>query len=367
MNRPSNSQPAVCFVHKLIYDYRLSFYRLFASNRDRMPGEMEIIHSSKRMLCRDGDPVEVSVRETVVLGLRWQWLDVGRLHRTEVVVALFDVHYLSSIMHCIMRPRSVIWIWWGIGFGGSWIANMLRVILAQMSDGVALYMPRAVRDFSAAGVPRRLLFCAPNTVHVLYTRQKYSGEKRKNIVFFGGLKFRKRVDLLIDAYAMAYRAGIFLGNLEIVGDGACFAALQKQASDLNISHTVLFHGNLYDGPELTAVFSRALAMVSPGQAGLSILHCFAHGVPVVVGDGAISGGELDNIHDLQNGIVYGRNRKIKDLEAALYWIALNQDRVIEMGKAAALYYQQNMTIEHLLNAFNEGIKQASVRLEGTVI
>jgi glycosyltransferase involved in cell wall biosynthesis len=336
------------FLHKLVYDYRVSFYEHMAQ---RLNEQLTVVHSGRAMLEGSRLVQEVVVPEIAWLGLRWQRRVSQQIKDADVVVALFDVHYLSSLWHFLCRRRSQRWIWWGIGFGHNPIANKLRVVLARRSDGVALYMPRNLHGFQSAGIPPELLAVAPNTVEVKVPHCNRVAAQRTAFLLLGSLKRRKQANLLIEAFARQQHRLPGSITLEFVGDGECRRELQEQAQALGVGRRTVFHGSITDESVLRPIFARSLAMVSPGQAGLSILHCFAAGVPVVTSAVAISGGELDNIQDNVNGMLYGPGQAVASLDDALELLANCPEESVRMGVNAHAYYCAQMTLGHLVDAF----------------
>lgn len=68
-------------------------------------------------------------------------------------------------------------------------------------------------------------------------------------------------------------------HLKVVGEGPCFDELKAYAvvHDLKVE----FLGAIYDENKLARLISGAVAVVSPGKAGLVVMHSLVYGTPVI--------------------------------------------------------------------------------------
>lgn len=335
----------ILFIHKLIFDYRLSFYEAIAA----IPGfDVTVLHSGKSMKTPDSKFSEVIIPEYSICGLLWQKSALCAAHSADIVVALFDVHYLSTIALSLLPHRFKL-IYWGIGFGKSQIANKFRLYLARKADALALYMPGNASDFIRNGIFEKKIFCAPNTV---YVEKPFFNEdilEKDHFLFLGSLKRRKKADELLVAFKHAFPHFSRKRYIDIIGEGEMMPDLIALVKELNIQEHVRFHGAITDNAVLGPFFRRAIAIVSPGQAGLTILHGFAHGVPIVTFRNAISGGEMENIVDGENGILY--DGSVKDLSAVMIRLSNDLEYSNFLGRNAYKYYMANMTLNHLIASF----------------
>lgn len=339
----------ILYIHKLIHDYRLSFYETLA----KVPGyEVTVLHSGKPMRELGSGFHEIIVPEKSFIGFLWQNQALTEARHYDVVVALFDVHYLSTTVLALL-PRSFKLIFWGIGFGASPIANHMRTLLARRADALALYMPGNISNFDRAGIRKDRIFCVRNTIHVAQPFHCAEAGQKKTFLFIGSLTPRKQLDELVLAFAKCIKACPSKITLEIVGDGDMRDDLRLLVSELKLDDRVHFAGKITDEAALAPFFKRAIAMVSPGQAGLSILHSFACGVPVVAKKHAISGGELENIRNGENGILY--EGSVDDLATILLHLATNLEYALALGRNAFAYYTQSMTLNHSVREFERVI------------
>ena len=193
-----------------------------------------------------------------------------------------------------------------------WDDRIYRMIMRHCAANI-FYMPDPIPVWTRRGVPVETFFVAHNTVAI--TQTPYSPEGRKDFLFVGSLYAQKRVDLLIDAYHEALSSGGSpdgYPKLLIVGGGDEESNLMEKVRRDNLDGQVVFYHAVYDESALSRLFQRALLCISPHQAGLSVLKSFAYGTPFVTREDAITGGELFNIRNGENGMGEERLRAVPE-------------------------------------------------------
>ena len=101
-------------------------------------------------------------------------------------------------------------------------------------------------------------------------------EPPTSLLFVGRLSPSKRVDVVVDAFLRAEDTLPTDVRLVIVGGGSERAALERRAAG---SGRVDFEGHVSSVDALRALYDRALASVSPGDVGLSVVQSLGFGVP----------------------------------------------------------------------------------------
>jgi glycosyltransferase involved in cell wall biosynthesis len=153
------------------------------------------------------------------------------------------------------------------------IASGVRVI--SISDDTS-------EELRLIGVPDAQITRIPNGVGVPL-RQHRDVVGTPTVIYSGRLVQRKRVDLLMRAFAAALQAQSRHALLRIAGDGPELARLRQLATELGICHAVHFSGEL-DHRSLLAELGRAdifvLASESEGMSN-SLLEAMASGLAVI--------------------------------------------------------------------------------------
>jgi glycosyltransferase involved in cell wall biosynthesis len=91
----------------------------------------------------------------------------------------------------------------------------------------------------------------------------------------------------------------------VIGDGAAREALQLRAEAAGVSAHVRWVGALHDEARLAPWFLSASALVHPGAIGLTLLHAFGYGLPVVTHARAQTHGpEFTAMVDGEHGLLY---------------------------------------------------------------
>lgn len=124
-------------------------------------------------------------------------------------------------------------------------------------------------------------------------------KKEQRIVMIGSLTPLKRQELAIRAIHELKKRGRQV-VLDLIGDGVQRETLLAQIKDLDLSDTVVLHGNL-DHPETLLKKASVYLHTSKSEAfGLVLIEAMASGLPVVCTDG---GGNKALIQEGENGFL----------------------------------------------------------------
>lgn len=139
------------------------------------------------------------------------------------------------------------------------------------------------------------------------------------LIFCGRLIKSCKLNLLVEAMAILKRDGVET-SLLLVGDGPEKGSLVQMAKELEVR--VHFYGACYDENILARLIMSANVMVSPGKVGLTAMHGFVYGIPVISHDDAeAQGPEFEAIIHGKTGALFRRD-DVSDLVAAIKkWVA----------------------------------------------
>lgn len=315
---PSTRRPRVLLLQKILPHYRVRlFQELSRSERFEftLGYDPNFVQSSLASVV-DPPGIRVAAVRNRRLGraresdaLVWQQGAAGLVRRGDydAVIAPLTPRIVSNLAVLrAARRRRVAFLWWGHGIGPRHRPRTLQVMvwLARRADAVIFYDRERAQKLIDAGLPTERAFVAPNSIDVeeiIHLRRDVPLAERRSILYVGRLTERKKVDLLIRAFAKA-RPRLPSGTqLTIIGDGSLRAPLEDLTRSLALSECVRFTGPVFDQPQLAPYFNDAWVSVSPGWLGLSVIHSFAFGLPMIVAESQEHAPEISTVRPGVNG------------------------------------------------------------------
>ena len=108
----------------------------------------------------------------------------------------------------------------------------------------------------------------------------------------------------------------------IIGEGLAKKELQAQAKRLGVDHVILWLGAIYQEDEIAPWFLSAKTLIHPNSIGLSLLHAFGYGLPVVTHNNPnYQMPEFLAIENNKNGIMFkyaDNNEMVKSILEAIH-------------------------------------------------
>lgn len=298
----------------------------------------------------------------------------------EVVVAHWNARYVHLLPAIRAAHRRGVGIaLWGHGIGkreSAW-KRAIRERCGRAADAVILYTPGVAADLARSGFDPTRIFIAPNSLdlgpidaataawpddRVARFLGERDGTPGRLIVFLSRLEPDKRVDLLLEAFRTVSASRPDL-RLVILGDGPARASLERMASALGIATRVRFEGAVYDEDRIAPWMRGALCMAYPGPIGLSLMHAFAYGVPVLThGDRQGHGPEIEALVDGSNGLLVPRDDAAA-LAAAIGSLADDRPRRDRLAAEASrtLRAAGGWNLDSMLEGFTRAIEASRLR------
>lgn len=299
---------------------------------------------------------------------------------SEVVVAHWNARYVHLLPAIRAAHRRGVGIaLWGHGIGkreSAW-KRAIRERCGRAADAVILYTPGVAAELTRSGFDPRRIFVAPNSLDLepidaaiaawpddrvarfLAGRGCTPG---RVVVFLSRLEPDKRVDLLLEAFRAASGSRPDL-RLAILGDGPARSSLERMAVGLGIASKVRFEGAVYDEDRIAPWMRGALLMAYPGPIGLSLMHAFAYGAPVVThGDRQGHGPEIEALVDGANGQLVPRDDAAA-LASAIGALADDRPRRdrLAAGAARTLRSAGGWNLDSMVDGFSRAIEASRRR------
>lgn len=257
--------------------------------------------------------------------------------------------------------RSKYWdrlIGWGHHKGrttGNKLAEWFRFWFFKKFRALVFYESQTRDEYLKKGFDKDRLFVANNTQYVDNSTVNLY-EQRDSFIYVGRIQERKRVDMALDAFA------VFLKKtkeenvkFKIVGGGDP-SGLVAKVQDLGIDNYVEFEGPVHEEVKLAYYYNHAYAYISPGHVGLGVLHSLAFGVPVITCKGRKHSLEIINCNS-ENSFLVDFNKE--SISEAMYQLYADETLRKNMSKAAYNYYQENCTIDKMVDGVDDAIKYIS--------
>ncbi|MFC1531367.1 glycosyltransferase [Gemmatimonadota bacterium] len=168
---------------------------------------------------------------------------------------------------------------------------------------------------------------------------------------------QNRVDRLIQAAALLRQTHPDV-KVIIVGDGPDLPRLQSLTSSLALTTNILFLGAIYDEEDLAPWFQAATVFCYPQNIGLSLLHAFGYGLPVVTSDAvACHNPEIAALEPNVNGLMY-QHASIEDLASKLRVVFDSPELRQRLSAGALRTVEEEYTLKRMVDGLETAIRFA---------
>lgn len=332
-------------IQKYIPHYRYIFFKLLSESVD-----LTVVHSDPEFNKRDVDfKVKfIPIKKIYFLEIQYGLLKFISKEKPNYLVVMMDLHFLHVFILGIVNFLKLKIIWWGPWITDFNLANRIRLFFMKKYPSI-LYSENHKIDFINRNINPKKLFVSNNTIGVSKRVKSFNQNKKNNILFIGSLNERKGLIEMLE---------IFNNNIHLIPNEVVFVIIGngimkneiksfiKNNSDLK--SRIILKGKITNSDLLNKHFSRSLISISINQAGLSVLHSFANGVPFLTLENSISGGEKWNIKNDVTGYLCKNKEEFKD---KLIFYVNNPEICLKMGKEAYKYYDTYATPELMVSNF----------------
>ena len=147
----------------------------------------------------------------------------------------------------------------------------------------------------------------------------------------------------------------------LIGNGRDDQRLRSLVKELNCDSNVLFTGPIYEEQQLAPWFLSSSVFCYPSNIGLSLMHAFNYGLPVVLGDDFDRcNPEIYAFENGSNGITF-QDGDFTSLANCLLKLLSDQD-LLQRLSDGAIKTSQSITLERFVDGYAEAIRFAAKSL-----
>lgn len=187
------------------------------------------------------------------------------------------------------------------------------------------------------------------------TDEKLLPDNKQRILHIGRLVKWKRVDLLIEAFALVLKRFPH-AELVIVGDGPELEPLKELAKTHRVDTRVVFAGAVYGSYDLGRYMLESSIYVLAGMGGLSINDAMTFGLPVICS--VCDGTEKDLVIEGKNGHFF-RPGDATDLAEKITGLFLHPEVMEAMGEESERIIREKINIEIVSSRFIKAFQAVS--------
>lgn len=296
--------------------------------------------------------------------------------KSDVLVLSWDMHYLS-LLPAMLRAKinKVSVILWGHGYSKkeNKVRKYLRELPAKFASALVFYDYNTANTFIQSGFSKNKIFVAPNSIdqsqikkasshwksrkdELIKFQEKWKINPAQSIVYIGRIYSENRLDVLIKALPQLIKKkpGV---KLILIGEGGEEEIQLKQLADsLKVSDYIIWTGAIYDEIDIAKWMLSSTVFCYPENIGLSILHAFGYGLPVVTSDNILAHNpEIHAFKDRENGLFY-KSGSIGNLSDTINNILDKPDETALLSKIAIKTVEEDFNILTMVAGFKSAIE-----------
>lgn len=266
-----------------------------------------------------------------------------RKHKPDAVICSgVDFHHLDTLLLFVLRSvfRKRAFYWWSHANPGNQgrLGVFLRKWFYMRSTGILVYSENGRKFLLEQGIKPDRIVVINNAIN--YEDYGYLSHELNSVnssirdlqlLFCGRISEGKRLDLLIRAvHLVKYEYGISI-KCWIIGGGDT-DLLQHLAEELGVLDCIHFEGAKY-GAHASRYFMHSDIFIYPKGIGLSLLHAFSYGIPVITTDSIMEHGpEIELLLPGQNGDLYEDGSAQDLVKKILNWRAILENNQSEISE-----------------------------------
>lgn len=355
-------KPKLLILTNSIPEYRLPIYNKIAKSFD-----LTIAYFGKSATNQNVDFKEIKLKAKRLFYFILFEENISKLaSKYDAVIAWNNLRTLQYIRLGFQKNRKFALTYWNIGVSASYNKEFdkdrrfekIQFWMWNKADSLVFYTDYPIKRYvEDGGFIGEKLFVANNTVEIKERIQIPS--IKKHFLFVGTLYKEKKIYDLLEAYLTANDKNNNLQPLVIIGNGEERPNIENWIEQNHLKEKITLTGAVFDQNLLKSYYQDAIACISPGQAGLTVMNSMAYGVLFVTSKNAITGGEIFNITNDVNGIIY--DGLISSLSEIILDLSIDNEKVLRLSTNAQNYYFTKGSIENMVKGLTDSVNYALVK------
>jgi len=280
---------------------------------------------------------------------------------------------LTPLFTTVLKRKIILW-----GHGkinrNSTTEYVLRKMLIKSATACLFYNDNEKNFWINNGIKKEKLFVAKNTVNtetILKIKNDIRNEElerfavennlvNKKILIFSARLLKEKNPLFIIEIILKLKYKIPNILALIIGDGPLMNELESKIKERSLESNVRLLGQIYDEIILAKYFLNSHAYIIPSAAGLSLLHAFCYGLPVITdNDMQKHGPEIEALVNGENGFVCEKN-DIEDFIEKIHLVLTDEDLRKKLSKNAIKTILQEYNINNMVKGFYHMFSQINI-------
>ena len=298
---PMKSKNKICCIFNLAPHYRDAIYSLMDKELncdfyfgDRVDTPIKLMDINKL------NGFKKTVVNTKIFNNRYRWQQgvvslVFKKYKYFILTGDHNVlsNWVIAFLSKLLNKKVIIWMH-GIKTSReySWRTKMNVYPFYNMSSTFLLYSEYSRNIMIQKGFDKGKMFCIYNSLDYdkqLIVRENlvktniYENYFENNypvLIYIGRIQKVKKIGLILESMLKLKQEGV-LCNLIIVGENADDLSIVNQIANSELKSNIWLYGPCYQEENIGELIYNADVCVSPGNVGLTAMHCFVYGTPVI--------------------------------------------------------------------------------------
>lgn len=308
---------------------------------------------------------QTRLRNRFFAGRRILWQRGALVPGSTADIAILELNprivsvWVTVVVRKILRRPTILW-------GHAWprkgrdaYTDRLRSLLRRQADALITYTESEAQALRTE-LPQRTVIAAPNALYGQGDIGAAPIKKPYTFLYVGRLVAEKKPELAIRGFALAM-PHVADTRLVMVGSGPELSRLIDLATGLEVADRVDFVGSITDPDGLRERYSHAIASISPGYVGLSIVQSLGFGVPMIVADAEPHAPEVEAVVPGVTAEWFASD-SASSLAAALCSFNQSRDAWLARREELSAWSRERYSAERSAAGFLETIAFASTRV-----